>query len=441
MPKKAPELSDVAVRNLRHGHIKGDPKVAPEKRKHKVGDPCPAFHPVGGVAGLLLVCRPPADGQEVGPRSWVLRVKIGDKRRDIGLGGYPDVTLSQARQKARTVKEKISQGIDPVAEKKALRSALAAEQAKLVTFSGVANEYIHKKSREFKTAKQVQKLVGQLEAYAFPHIGHMVVADIERAHIVRMLDPIWSTKTETASRVRLHVERILDLAGVKGLRTGDNPARWKGNLDLSFAKRDKVSKVEHYRSLPVADMPEFWQKIQVLDTMSAKALQFIILTAARSGEVRGATWDEVDLSTKLWTIPAERIKGGKKHVVPLPDAAVALLESLPRLSQYLFTGARGGQITDATISKAPKRIGYDVTAHGFRATFRTWTQEYTAYPEEVCELALAHVNSDATRAAYARGELVGKRRLLMADWAKFCREGLPKGATVANIGGRGSARP
>lgn len=437
MPKVAKELSDAAVRKLQHGTVKGDPKVRPELRKSKPGDPCVAFHAVGGVSGLLLVCKPPSDGQEIGPRSWILRTKVGNKRRDIGLGGYPDVTLSQARQRARDAKDKIRAGVDPVAERKALRSALAAEQAKQVTFADVAREYVTKKGREFKTAKQVQKLTGHLKSYAYPHLGRLVVGDIERAHIVKMLEPIWETKNETASRVRLHVERILDLAGVKGLRTGDNPARWKGNLDLTFPARAKVATAKHYNALPVDDMPEFWRKLKGEQSIGAKALQLIILTAARSGEARGATWDEIDLEAKLWTIPADRMKGGKKHVVPLPGAAVSLLESLPRLGPHVFTGPRGKPITDVVISRAPKTIGYDVTAHGFRATFRTWIQEHTAYPEEVAELALAHVNSDATRAAYARGELVDKRRLLMNEWEKFILNGHTKqDDKVVNIGGR-----
>lgn len=414
MPKIARELSDAQVRRLTRG-----------------------THAVGGVSGLLLQCRPPKPGNKVGARSWILRVVVGNTRRDIGLGGYPTVTLSMARQTAREIKEKIRQGIDPVAERKSLKSALIAEQAKTVTFKELAQEYVAKKSREFKTAKQTQKLKGQLEYYAYPFIGNMAVGDIERAHVVKALEPIWEDKTETASRVRLHIERILDLAGVKGLRKGDNPARWAGNLELSFAAKAKVSKTTHYKALPVDDMPEFMAKLDAQDWMGAKALKFAILTAARSGEIRAATWDEIDLKKKVWTIPAERMKSGKQHRVPLCDEAIKVLEEVPRLSDYLFTGARGGQITDATISKVPKRLGYDVTAHGFRATFRTWAQEYAAYAEEVVELALAHVNSDATRAAYARSELIDKRRRLMTDWQHYCMNGHPAedGDNVVTIGG------
>jgi integrase len=403
MPKSVPELSDAVVRRLRHRGAKA------------------AVYAVGGVSGLLLVCKPPVRaGEAIGARSWILRVMMGSKRRDIGLGGYPTVTLAQARHRAREARETIWQGSDPIADRKARKSLLAAEQAKQVTFAELAREYIDKKSAEFKSAKQVQKLTSHLETYAFPHLEKMVVGDIERAHVVKMLEPIWAVKNETASRVRLHVERILDLAGVKGLRTGDNPARWKGNLALSFPARAKVATVEHYKALPVADMPEFWRNLKAAESLGAKVLQFIILTASRSGEARGATWDEVNLKAKLWTIPASRMKGGREHKVPLSDPAIALLESLPRLGPHIFTGPRNKPISDVVISRMPKNLGQDVTTHGFRATFRTWVQEHTAYPEDVAELSLAHVNSDATRAAYARGELVEKRRLLMADWAKFC---------------------
>ncbi|MEX0642124.1 MAG: integrase arm-type DNA-binding domain-containing protein [Pirellulales bacterium] len=397
--------------------------MAVRRLRHRDGKS--AVHAVGGVSGLLLVCKPPPAGQDIGARSWILRVKVGDKRRDIGLGGYPDVTLSQARERAREVKDKIRKGVDPVSERKALKSALIAEQAKAVTFSDLADEYIKKKSREFKSLKQTYKLTQQLETYAYPHIGRFMVADIDRAHIVKMLqaDDLWTAKHETAGRVRLHVERVLDLAGVKGLRTGDNPARWKGNLDLSLPAAHKVANRKNHNALPVGDMPDFWRKLLLEDKLGARVLQFTILTAARPGEARGALWDEIDMDRKLWIIPAVRMKGGKEHKVPLITGAVKLLESQPRQNEYVFPGPKGKPVSDVAVSKVPKLLGHDVTAHGFRSTFRTWVQEYTAYAEDVAELALAHVNSDATRAAYARSELIDKRRLLMADWERYCYHG------------------
>lgn len=414
MARLVPEMSDAAVRRLRHRDGKA------------------AVYAVGGVSGLLLVCKSPTSGEGVGSRSWILRIVIGSKRRDIGLGGYPDVTLAQARHKARELREQIRQGVDPLAERKAQQSALMAQQAKAITFAELAREYIAKKSAEYKPgSRQTQRLTGHIE-YASASIGKMTIADIERAHIVKILEPIWETKNETASRVRLHVERVLDLAGVKGLRSGDNPARWRGNLDLTFPARAKVAKVESYRALPMEQMPDFWATLRTAETISARALQFIILTATRSGEARGTTWDEIDLSARLWTIPAARMKAGREHKVPLSDAAVEVLESMPRLSSHVFAGPTGKPLSDVAVAKALRLAGCDATVHGFRATFRTWAQECTAFPEEVCELALAHVNTDATRAAYARGELLDKRRALMAEWDRFCFSATPKQATSAS---------
>ena len=403
MPSKVPEFSAVQVKRL-------------------AGKP--GFHAVGGVSGLYLNV---SDNRAA---SWILKKMVGKRRREMGLGGYPDVTLARARERAREYAELISQGVDPIAEKRARKSALVRSQATAVTFRQVAADYIVKKSKELKTAKGVQKLTSHMQTYVYPFIGNMVVADIERANIIALLKPIWETKTETATRVRSNVERILDMAGAEGLRTGDNPARWKGNLELSLPKPSKVSKVEHYKALPYPELPKFMRELKAKTTIGAKALQFLILTAGRSGEVRGATWKEIDIAKKVWTIPGERMKGGKQHTVPLSTAAVDLLKSLPRDYDHIFPAVRGGTLSDMTLAKVPRYMGHDVTAHGFRATFRTWAQECTSYPDEVCELALAHVNSDSTRAAYARSELIDKRRLLMADWERYCYKGKPAGKVV-----------
>lgn len=402
MPKRVKELSDAEVRRL--------------ARKQGV-------FAVGGVAGLHLQSDPPAC-------SWILKKKIGDQRPRLGLGPYPEITLAMARQKAREYAEMIREGIDPRAERKARESALRASQAKQQTFRDVAQRYIAKKAKEYRTAKQVQKLTSQLNNYVYPTVGKMLVSDIERPHILAILEPLWESKHETAKHIRSNVERILDMATVEGLRTGINPATWKGNLALSLAKSDKVANVQHYKSLPVTDLPEFIQKLLEKEAIGARALHFTILTAARSGETRGATWDEIDLDNGVWTIPGERMKAGRDHRVPLCQSAVDLLKSLPRESSYIFPNRKGKPLSDMTMGQIPRRMGYPVTVHGFRATFRTWTQEHTSYPDEVCELALAHVNSDATRAAYARSELIDKRRKLMNDWEHFCYHGLPKGDVV-----------
>ena len=415
MPKKAKELTAIEVRSLT----------------------ATGLHAVGGTAGLLLQV------SKTGARSWVLRTMVGTKRRDIGLGGFSDVPLKAAREKARSIKEQIQQGIDPVLQRKANRSALIREQNKAVTFAELAEIYIQRKSKEFKTAKQTQKLSRHLELYALPHLGKLLVSDIEMSHIVNMLEPIWETKTETATRVRLSVEKILDIAIADKKRSDINPAKWKGMLEhSSLPAPGKVSKVTHHAALSVDDMPAFWKKLQKANGMGARVLQFIILTACRSGEARGATWDEIDFIKKTWTIPAERMKAAKDHVVPLTAEAITLLEQTPRLGKYLFTGARGGQISDVMVSKVPKALGHNVTAHGFRSTFKDWARLHTAYPDEVSELALAHVNDDKTRAAYARDGLLNKRRLLMNDWAEYCKG---KGAktssdNVVSIGGNASGK-
>ncbi|KDE41365.1 putative P4-family integrase [Nitrincola lacisaponensis] len=373
-----------------------------------------------------------------GSKSWVLRTKVGERRRDFGLGGYPDVSLAQARDRAREYKDKILNGIDPVAERQANRSKLISDKAKSVTFEELAQGYIKKQSAEYKTAKQAQKLISHLETYVFPHIGKMAAADIQMPHIVAMLEPIWETKTETATRVRQHVEKILSIAIANKIRTDENPARWRGMLEHStLPKATKVSKVQHLAALPVDDMPEFWTQLKASQGMGAMALQFIVLTACRSGEARGAKWEEIDLQRKIWTIPADRMKAGKVHEVPLTDEALALLAEVPRLSEYVFTNSRGGQLTDVAVQKAAKKIREGITPHGFRSTFKDWARKHTAYADEVSELQLAHVNNDSTRAAYARDGLIDKRRQLMTEWTRFCEQGhtVHKSATVTAIGG------
>ncbi len=429
MPKLAKELSDSHVRRLKWGAVQSGPNK---------GKPCPKLHAVGGVGGLYLQCSPPASGNDTYARSWLLKTPVGNDRPELGLGPYPEVTLAMARQKARELKDQIRQGIDPRVTKKNSRSMLLAEQAKSVTFRTVSGMYIKKKARELKTAKQVQKLTAHLETYAYPYLGKLLIGDIERAHVVKMLQPIWETKTETASRVRASVERILDMAGAEGLRAGDNPARWKGNLELSLPLPGKISKVQHFAAMPADELPAFMRELATRTTIGALALRFGILTAARSGEIRGATWDEIDMDAKVWTIPTDRMKNGRAHKVPLCGDALTLLTALPRHagSDLVFVSPRGLMLSDATMTKVLKAMGHKVTQHGFRATFRTWAQEHTTYPEEVCELALAHVNSDATRAAYARSELIDKRRLLMKDWERFCREGLLTKDKVGSAGGK-----
>ncbi len=395
MPKKARELSALEVKRL-SGNL--------------------GFHAVGGVAGLHLAVT--SDSAS----SWILRVVIGENRADLGLGSYPEIGVAQARDKAREAREQIRRGIDPREAKKAAASALRAATARALTFEAAAKACHVAKASEFRNSKHKDDWINSLERYAFPDLGSVPVAEIDLPHLVKVLEPIWTTKTETATRVRQRIESVLAWATVNKFRSGDNPARWKGNLEHALPKPAKVRKVTHHAALPWHDVGTFMIDLRKREGMGARALEFAILTAARSGEVRGATWNEIDFRAKVWAVPAERMKAGKPHRVPLSEPALKLLKALPRFegSPHIFPAARGGMLSDMSISAVTRRMGLDVVPHGFRSSFKDWCRTSTAYPDEVSELALAHVNSDATRAAYARDELLQQRRKLMADWAKYC---------------------
>ena len=404
MPRKAKELSALEVGRLT----------------------TPGRYPVGGVAGLNLKVAP------TGARSWVLRVVIADKRRDAGLGGYPDVSLAQAREKARKAREEIERGVDPIAQRAAARSALIAERGAETTFEEAARKFIEAKSSEWANAKHAAQWTSTLETYAFPVIGRMQARDVTLSHVVKILEPIWSTKTETASRVRGRIESVLDWATVRGFRTGDNPARWKGHLDKVLAKPGKVATVTHHKALPVDGVGAFMAELRKREGVAARALEVVVLTATRSGEVRGARWSEIDLENAVWTIPADRMKARREHRVPLPDAAIALLRSLPRYADtdLVFVAPRGGEFSDMALTATIRRMEVDATAHGFRSTFRDWAAERTNYPHHVAEMALAHAIGDKVEKAYRRGDLFEKRRRMMADWAAFCNATIPAGGVV-----------
>ena len=374
------------------------------------------LHAVGNPAGLHLRVKP------TGARSWILRATVGACRRDIGLGAYPDVPLALAREKAREARELIRAGKDPVDEARAARSALVAAQAKAVTFEDAATSYIKSHESSWRNVKHGQQWRNTLATYAFPVIGKMLVRDVEQAHVLKIIEPLWLTKTETASRLRSRIESVLDWAKGRGYRDGDNPASWKGNLDAQLPQATKVAKVEHHTALPVDEMGAFMVRLRAAEGTGAKALQFTILTAARSGEVRGATWAEIDMVGKVWTVPAARMKAGKEHRVPLSDPALKLLKELPRLegTDLVFPAPRGGTLSDMTLTAVLRRMDVPAVPHGFRSTFRDWAAERTNYPREVAEMALAHSVGNAVEAAYFRSDLFDKRRRLMDDWAQFC---------------------
>jgi len=388
----------------------------------------PGRHAVGGPAGLLLVVKP------TGARSWMLRTRVGVKRRSIGLGGYPDVSLSEARRKAKDLKEKIESGVDPVEEKRKDRDALIKEQTRYMTFEEAARRCHRKKAAELKNDKHIRDWISSIERHVIPTIGDISVSEIGLPEVLAVLKPIWTEKTETASRIRQRIEQILNWATVSGYRTGENPARWAGNISEILPKPSKVFKRVHFKALPYEQMGSFMVELRKRPAMTARALEWIILTACRSAEARGATWDEIDLKQRIWTIPADRMKMDREHRVPLCDDAVKLLKNLPRFegSNYLFTAARGGMLSDMSISMLCRRMKVEAVPHGFRSTFKDWATEQTSFPDLVSEMCLAHKVGSAVREAYARGDLLEKRRKLIDAWAEYINK-VPAADNADNV--------
>jgi integrase len=334
------------------------------------------------------------------------------------------VPLAQARDRARGIKQKIWEGVDPLEEKRRM------------TFSQAMEKTLDARTAEFRNAKHKAQWRSTLDNYAVPVLGNMAVSDVAVSDVLRVLEPIWTTKTETASRLRGRIEAVLSWATVGGHRTGDNPARWKGNLDAVLPKPGKVAKVKHNPAVSLADAADWFKALRERDGIATRALEFLALTAARSGEVRGATWDEIDMDEGVWIIPAERMKAQREHRVPLTAEAAALLKALPRMqgSPYVFPVARGGMLSDAALSACMKRMhaaregGYPdprsgrlAVPHGLRSTFRDWTAERTEYERDMAEIALAHTVGSTVERAYRRGDMIEKRRQMMAAWARFLK--------------------
>jgi integrase len=331
------------------------------------------------------------------------------------------VTLESARDSARKARGLIRDGIDPIEDKKQRKQEQLVDARRAITFSAATKQYIQAHAPGWKSRKHEKQWSSTLRDYAEKTLGLLAVDRIETAHIIKVLEPVWTTKTETATRVRQRIESVLDYCTARGFRRGDNPARWKGHLDNLLPAPGKIAKVEHFAALPWRDLPTFMQQLRVADGMGARALEFATLTAARSGEVRGATWNEIDLDRALWTIPGERMKAGRQHVVPLSAPAVKLLRDLPHFKGvgYVFPSPRGKMLSDMTLTAVLRRKGVEATAHGMRSAFRDWCAESTSYAREVAEMALAHAIESAVEAAYRRGDLMAKRTRLMRDWAAF----------------------
>lgn len=381
--------------------------------------------------GLRLVV------SKTGRKSWVFRYQINGKRREMGLGKYPGRSLENARRDAEDARRQIASGIDPIdaanAEREAQQAAAMIEAAKRITFDQVAADYIAAHRAGWKNAKHAQQWENTLSTYASPIIGKLPPSDIATEQVLQVLQPIWTTKPETASRVRNRIELVLDAAKARRLRDGENPARWRGHLDKLLPKRAKVRAVKHHPALPWQDLPAFMARLSEAGNLTHAAMRLTILTACRSAEVLNAEWSEIDIPARTWTIPAERMKASKEHRVPLSDAAIAVLEALPRDddSPYVFPGARRGRpLSNMAMLMGLRRLERDdLTMHGFRSTFRDWAAEATHYPRDVCEQALAHTIGNAVEAAYRRGDMFDKRRAMMDEWAHYATTS-PSGKVV-----------
>jgi integrase len=355
---------------------------------------------------------------------------LDGKSRLMGLGGYPDVSLEDARklaQEIRTQQIKL-RGIDPLVEKAARKQEareLERQRAYRKTFDQCAAEYISTHGVVWRSAKHRGQWENTLRTYVSPVFGSLPIDQVAKAHVLEVLRPIWQTKNETALRLRGRIESILDWAHAQGVRAGDNPARWAGNLKELLPAVSRKRRIQHHAALPYVEIGSFFAKLSHQQGAATKALQFLILTASRTSEVTGATWDEVDLQAEQWIIPASRMKAGREHRVPLSPAALTVLQNLNHRDGTVFRSPQGRPLSNMAMLALLKRMGRpDLTTHGFRSSFRDWAGEGTHHAREVIEHALAHGLKDQTEAAYARGTLMAKRRALMCDWGAFCLAGV-----------------
>lgn len=387
-------------------------------RKVSSGKLAPGYH-IDGLGLYLQVT-------DAGTKSWILRYMIGGRAREMGLGSYPEKTLAAARVDALRWRVLVSEGRDPIAERRRVYEEnlmqTRADLAKKFTFAETAERYIDSNSLQWSNKKHIAQWRSTIETYANPVIGNLAVDAIDTKLVEKVLDPIWRTKTETATRLRGRIEAVLDWATVRGYRSGDNPARWKGHLDKLLPTPTKVAKVRHHAALPYVEIGEFMRLLHEQQGIAASALKFTILTACRTGEVIAAKWNEIDLSEKVFVLPGTRTKTRKEHRVPLCHAAIQMLKRLPREGDYVFIGAREGKhISSMSMLMLLRRMGRpDLTVHGFRSCFRDWASELTDFSNEVIEMALGHAIESKVEAAYRRGNLFDKRTKLMTAWAAYC---------------------
>jgi integrase len=373
----------------------------------------PGLHPDGG--GLYLQVAPG------GGRSWLYRYSLHGKEHRIGLGSVSAVPLKLARQLAAQARQLRATGVDPLAQKREQQNAHTVAEAKATTFRECAENYIAAHEAGWRNPKHRQQWRSTLEQYCFPIMGALPVQAIDTGLVLKVLEPIWRDKTETASRLRGRIESILNYAKSRQYRNGDNPAAWRGHLDNLLPRPAKIAPHEHHAALSYLEIGGFVSDLRSRDGTSAKALEFLILTAARTGEVIGAQWGEFDLAARVWTVPAARTKSGREHRVPLSNRAVEIVRRMQSRceSDFVFPGRNSG-LSNMSLLALLRNMGRALTAHGFRSTFRTWAAEQTNFSNEVCEAALAHVIGDKVEAAYQRGDLFEKRRRLMQAWSDFC---------------------
>jgi integrase len=392
-----------------------------------------AYHGDGGGLWLQVTA---------GGASWVFRYRVNGKLREMGLGPVHTIGLKEARERAQEARRQRLDGIDPIDARKAARTATKLAAAKAMTFRQCAEAYIDAHKAGWRNAKHRDQWPSSLRTYAYPEIGALPVAAVDVALVMKVLKPIWTAKPETASRVRGRIESVLDWATVSGFRQGDNPARWRGLLENLLPNKTKIRRVERHAALPYLEIGAFMTDLRAQEGVAACALEFAILTATRTGEVRGARWSEIDLTERVWTIPAERMKTGTEHRVPLSDAAMHVVEEMvaTRSGEFVFPGSKARRsINEAAAWKVARALRPGITVHGFRATFSTWAGEHTHFPREVVEWCLAHATGNQVEAAYRRGDALAKRSLVMDAWAEFCAAPRPSGETVVPIRRRAAA--
>jgi len=368
---------------------------------------------------------------KAGTKAWIFRFTLDGRPRHMGLGPTHTVTLAEARDEALQCRKMLRDGIDPIDARRTKRAARLKEAVSAMTFRKCAESYIKSHAAGWKNVKHARQWSSTLETYAYPIFGTLPVDMIDTGLVMKVIDPIWREKTETASRLRGRIESILDWAMVRGYRKGENPARWKGHLDNLLPAKSRIAKVAHHAALPYAEIGTFMAELRKREGIAALGLELLILTAARTGETIGARWDEFDMENGIWTIPADRMKAKNEHRVPLSAGAINVLEQLGamRQSDFILPGQqRNRPLSNMAFLQVLRRMGRgDLTAHGFRSTFRDWAAEQTRYPREVAEMALAHTVTNKVEAAYRRGDLFEKRRHLMDDWAQCCSvEGRPQ---------------